>query len=265
MPAYALVESHVAVTAVADFKDDVYTNTYPLSSHDGARSVFGDGRAYATRVVRAFQVGDDRCVYVAIISFQNYVVPAGNVLEYVLPRPDLGGIRPDAITSQKVQQQMDDTVSKSVPLLQRDAKKALPPFDWRPLELNLVDEPTQFLQHGFVRSQPLSTDSDAVNLASLGYLSDDYFLGPPMYANAKAVGVGLRNVAMGGSLTHNVSFHDSTTKADEWMLCERNTTWGTDGRTLSHQRFWNWKTGRLVMTCSQEALFRLKAKAGEKL
>lgn len=219
-----------------------------------------DGRAYATRVVRAFQVGENRCGYVAFVSFQNHDIPAGNVLEYGLPIPDLGGIGPDDISNQKVQQQMDTTVDKSVPLLQRDIKKELPPFDWRPLEINFVDEPTQFLQHAYVRSQPLSTGSHAVNLASLGYLSDDFFMGPPMYANAKKVGVGLRNVAMGGSLTHSVSFHDPTTKADEWMVCERHTTWGAGGRVLSHQRFWDWKTGRLVMTCSQEALIRLKTK-----
>lgn len=224
-----------------------------------------DGRTYATRVVRAFQAGDDRCGYVAIISFQNHGVLVGNILEYGLTMPELGGIHPDDITPQNIQQKMDATVNMSAPLLPRDRKKRLPPFDWRLLEIHSGDEPTKFIQHGYVRSQPLSTDTHAVHLASLGFLSDDLFIGSSMLANSEKVGAGLRNVSMGGSLTHNVSFHDPAAKADEWMVCERHTTWGGDGRVLSLQRLWNWKTGRLVMTGSQEALIRLKTEDKTKL
>ena len=224
-----------------------------------------DGRAYATRVVRAFQSGSDPCAYVATVSFQNYDAPTGNVLNYGLSMPDLGDIRPDDISPGRARNMVTTTISKSVPLTQRSSEKELPPFDWRPLELTLTDKPTQFVQQGFVRSPSLSTDSPATCLAALGYLSDDYFMGPPMHANPEAVGVGLRNVAMGASLNHNISFHDPTVKLDDWMVCQRNTTWGADGRVLSYQRFWGWATGRLVMTCSQEALIRLKDKARSKL
>ncbi|KAI1504191.1 hypothetical protein F5X99DRAFT_372794 [Biscogniauxia marginata] len=46
--------------------------------------------------------------------------------------------------------------------------------------------------------------------------------------------------------------------SDEPMLGERETSWGANGRVLVHQRFWNAKTGRLVMLGSQEGLVRLK-------
>lgn len=215
-----------------------------------------DGRTFATRVVRVFQGADKNCKHIAVISFQNLGAPTGNVLNYAVPMPDIGGLQPSDITAQKVRELLAANVSKAVPLLQLDDDD---PFDWRPLEMKLTEDPTQFHQRGFVRSrEALSTNSHPVNLAALGYLSDDHLLGPPLMANLKKLGKGIRNVTMGVALNHNLSFHDPTARVDDWMFSERNTSWGENGRVLIHQRFWSLKTGQLIMSCTQEALIRLR-------
>jgi acyl-CoA thioesterase II len=77
-------------------------------------------------------------------------------------------------------------------------------------------------------------------------------------ANPVDVGPKLCNLAVSASLNHNPFLHDPTARADEWMLGEKQTSWGSDGRVFIHQRFWNSKTGRLVMSGTQESVMRLK-------
>lgn len=214
-----------------------------------------DGRSYCTRVVRATQ--GEACVYAAIISFQkNISRPAGNVLRYGTPMPDLEGTGPDDISAVAIQEMQNSTIDRSAPLMQLSAEDR--PLDWRPLGMEISDDPSQFWIRGFVRSPPLSTDDPLVHLAAFAYMSDEFSFGPALLANPKAAGKGMRNVAMGASLTHNVSFHDPRARVDEWTVLERKTSWGGESRVHVSQRMWNMKTGKLVMSGTQEALIRLK-------
>ncbi|RYP47490.1 hypothetical protein DL768_006462 [Monosporascus sp. mg162] len=215
-----------------------------------------DGRTYATRVVRATQGAEDTCVYIAIISFQSGKMPTGNVLDYSIPMPELDGLRPDDIPKELNRQIMAASTSRGGPFQLFNSEGE--PFDWRPFGFVLTDDPWECRTRGFSRSLPLSTDSTSVNLAALAYMSDEVLLGVPIYANPDKVGDRMQNVAMGVTLTHNISFHDPAVKVDQWMVAERETSWGADGRVLIGQRVWNLKTGRLVMTCTQEALIRLR-------
>uniref|UniRef100_L7IVJ9 Acyl-CoA thioesterase II n=1 Tax=Pyricularia oryzae (strain P131) TaxID=1143193 RepID=L7IVJ9_PYRO1 len=60
------------------------------------------------------------------------------------------------------------------------------------------------------------------------------------------------------SMHHNVLFHDAGARADGWLISERRTSWAGEGRVLVEQRFWSLETGRLVLSCWQEGLVRLK-------
>lgn len=89
-------------------------------------------------------------------------------------------------------------------------------------------------------------------------MSDEILIGVALYSNPDAVGPNNRNVAMAVSLNHHIWIHDPNIKVDEWIIGDRKTSCGAGGRVLISQRMWNHKTDRLVMSCTQEALIRLR-------
>ncbi|KAF3001159.1 hypothetical protein E8E14_006419 [Neopestalotiopsis sp. 37M] len=219
-----------------------------------------DSRAFATRVVRATSGASDRAVYVAVLSFQKVgSSSAHDVLTYGATPPRVEVDRPEDIRKERVAEMMAAAVTRDVPILQLGADEE--PFDWRPLESSPTDNPTHFRQRSFVRSPTCASSSPSVHLAALAYMSDTFMLGAALNASPERLGNKLRNLAMGTSLNHNLSLHDPSTRVDDWMLGERETSWGADGRVLIHQRFWNAQTGRLVMSGTQEGLIRLKKSA----
>jgi acyl-CoA thioesterase 8 len=65
-------------------------------------------------------------------------------------------------------------------------------------------------------------------------------------------------IGMMVSLDHTIYFHDPRGfRADEWMFTEMETPWADDGRGLVFQRMFT-RSGRLIATCVQEGLVRLK-------
>ncbi|PVH91794.1 acyl-CoA thioesterase [Periconia macrospinosa] len=65
-------------------------------------------------------------------------------------------------------------------------------------------------------------------------------------------------VGMMVSLDHAIYFHDPRGfRADEWMFAEMETPWAGDGRGLVFQKIFS-SDGRLIATCVQEGLVRLK-------
>ncbi|KAK7986950.1 Thioesterase/thiol ester dehydrase-isomerase [Apiospora saccharicola] len=230
-----------------------------------------DGRSYATRIVRASGVGKtadtevataDIVLYIAAISFQRRgdSSPAGRSLQYAELPPDLEGLTPEDIDPGNGKEQVENNRTGNLqPFKPEDA-----PFDWLTAGVEFGDRPSDVRTTGFSRSSaPLSSSSSspsttATNLAALAYMSDEMLLGLPILANPDAVGPRSRNVALAVSLNHHLWFHDPTVRVDRWMVGERRTSAGADGRVLIHQRVWDHATGRLVMTCTQEALIRLK-------
>ncbi|KAI1261138.1 Thioesterase/thiol ester dehydrase-isomerase [Xylariaceae sp. FL1019] len=212
-----------------------------------------DSRTFATRLVHGRQGGE--LVYIATISFRNTSIPAGPILQYQVS-PPVVDVTPDDIPRQQVDRFNASIIDKSVPLLQVQSDEM--PFDWRFVGLEMSDKATDVRLRTFVRSPPLSSREPSVHLAALAYLSDEFSFGIAVAANPRAVGQGMRNVALATSLTHTVSFHDSEFKADDWLIVERETSWGDEGRVLVYQRMWNVETGKLIMSGIQEALVRLK-------
>lgn len=223
-----------------------------------------DGRSYATRIVRA-SVGTETnasaVLYLATISFQRRQdsAAAGRTLQYAELPPDLGGMTPeDADPSSGREQVEANRTGNLQPFQPEDA-----PFDWLTATMELGDRPSDVRATGFSRSSaPLSSSSavstTATNLAALAYMSDELLLGLAIFANPGAVGPRSRHVALAVSLNHHLWFHDPSARVDRWMVGERRTSAGADGRVLIHQRVWDHATGRLVMTGTQEALIRLK-------
>ncbi|WPH03344.1 Acyl-coenzyme A thioesterase 8 [Acrodontium crateriforme] len=65
-------------------------------------------------------------------------------------------------------------------------------------------------------------------------------------------------VGMMVSLDHTIYFHSPRDfRADEWMFTEMQTPWAGDGRGLVFQRIYS-KDGKLIASCVQEGLVRLK-------
>ncbi|KAI1758944.1 Thioesterase/thiol ester dehydrase-isomerase [Hypoxylon sp. FL1150] len=212
-----------------------------------------DGRTYATRIVHAFQ--GKACVYTAIISFQNNTAPVGNTLRYHTSKPEVDR-NPEDISPQEVDRFNNFVIDKSVPVLNRTSDEM--PFDWRFIGMDVADKPSDFRLRAFVRSPPFSTSNPSSHLAALAYLSDEFLFGIAVVANPRAVGPRMRNITMATSLNHSVSFHDPQVRVDDWLVVERETSWGDEGRVLVHQRMWNVSTGRMVLSGIQEALVRLK-------
>ncbi|CAJ2504944.1 Uu.00g123380.m01.CDS01 [Anthostomella pinea] len=215
-----------------------------------------DGRSFASRVVHATQGAGDACVHISTVCFQRNDLPVGNVLDYAVAMPDVNSCLPDDIPREKLQEAMTASITRDVPLLQLRADEE--PFDWRPFDNTFTDQPTHYRQRSFVRSPTPLPDNMALHQNALAYLSDTYMLGAALNASPSMVGRKLQNVAMATSLNHTLWLHEPTAKVDEWMLGERVTSWGSNGRVLIHQRFWNVRSGRLVMSGTQEGLIRLK-------
>ena len=67
-----------------------------------------------------------------------------------------------------------------------------------------------------------------------------------------------REIGMMVSLDHTIYFHaPKEFRADEWMFTECDSPWSGDGRGLVHQRMYT-REGKLIATCVQEGLVRLK-------
>ncbi|KAI0195918.1 Thioesterase/thiol ester dehydrase-isomerase [Astrocystis sublimbata] len=179
------------------------------------------GRSYAMRLVRA--MADGACVYIAMIWFQHNKQPVANSLTYDEEMPKLISSPEDIPQEHSVQ----FTASRLCTRLRTHA------------------------------TQSLSTNTPAINLAGLAYASDRMLAGMAAAASPMAVGKGGRNIALITSLTHNVFFLNPTVQIGQWMVTERRTTWGANERVLVHQRLWDWKTGRLVMSVDQEAMIGL--------
>ncbi|CAJ2510911.1 Uu.00g065360.m01.CDS01 [Anthostomella pinea] len=234
------VEAQVAVTQVPELGPDVFTNEHKADVPSPEACWFRS----------------DICVYIAMISFQKRSTPASNVFTYGLRMPKIE-VEPEDIPIEAVAQLNDSQVNQAGEVLQ-SSKPVEEPFDWRPIGILVGNNPTAFRLRGFVRAQPLSATPASAHLAALAYASDEKFLGVALHANPDAAGKGGRNVGMVTSLTHNISFHDPTARADRWMVAERKTTWGADERVNVQQLLWDRGSGRLLMTVQQEALVRLR-------
>ena len=152
------------------------------------------------------------------------------------------------------------------------------PFEWRVLQgppvaaaASVSSSPTEAYSArklrcwARVRERLSSTSSSSIphaQFAALAYLADYWLLVTVARINpATASG---ENLAMLFSLDHTMYFHlGPETRVDEpgdhgWLFIEMDAPWVAQERGIVTQRIWRGSDGRLVATCSQEGLVRLK-------
>lgn len=140
------------------------------------------------------------------------------------------------------------------------------PFEWRaiynmtsprrdvPYNKDPTVPPAERLVRQWVRSKspvvnPLMRD------AALAYYSDTWFIGTVGRVNPAARS---EKVGMLVSLDHTIHFHaGERTNVDGWMLVEMQSPWAGEERGLARMKVWS-RDGRLVATCLQEGIVRLK-------
>ncbi|KAI0186924.1 Thioesterase/thiol ester dehydrase-isomerase [Astrocystis sublimbata] len=275
----SVIESHIAVTSTRPLETNVFANTEDFTTQPSGRAVFG-GLLLSQAMMAACETVPSRLApYSSYSTFLRPVtVKAGekvayhveelangansatprdeSVLTYNIPMPDLDGLSPEDI-GKDLNQQLLSSLAGSNQLWQFMTSEE-DPFDWRPFGFVQAEDPWDSRIRAFVRSPTLATRSSAVHMAALAYLSDEILLGVPIFANPQQVGYQTENVTMGATLNHTITFHDTDVKVDEWHVVERQTSCAAEGRALILERVWGLESGRLIMTCTQEAAIRLK-------
>ncbi|KAK8070262.1 palmitoyl-CoA hydrolase [Apiospora phragmitis] len=229
-----------------------------------------DGRSFSSRLVRAIQ-GGNVVHFTAIVGFQkrsdhdasaaSQAPPPPAMLKYSEAMPQFGHGDPDDIDEDSAEACL---VEGGYPREMLDIWRD--PFQWRILprdrpmgtdeQPNTMDlNPSHFCMQSFVRVDPsmmrpeTSSSSRETHLALLAFLSDLFLIYTANLATARPV----TGFSIETTMNHTVWFHAPDVRVDDWLACERDTSWADDGRVLIRQRLW-----RLVMSCVQEALVRLK-------
>ncbi|KAI5789669.1 thioesterase-like superfamily-domain-containing protein [Peziza echinospora] len=141
------------------------------------------------------------------------------------------------------------------------------PFEWRKIFGSpgsfspTTSIPERKVWH-WVRSRELLGDrtetTSQLHLIALSYFSDAWFIGTVTRVNPKS---STRNLGMMVSLDHTIYFHcgeETKVDGDEWLLVEMDSPWMGEERALVTQRVWRKSDGKLLATCVQEGLVRLK-------
>lgn len=207
-----------------------------------------DGRSFATRLVRATQGDSTSCLYVAIISFQRRSSEPASAQDaaprYAEHPPYLGGSRLHDAPQYDLQQIGFQISNDELPANMH----AENPFDWRLLPFKPTNDGlSQIRAYGLVR---FSTQN---SIASMALLSDQSLLELTIFANWDSTSKEIRSLAMNTTLNCQVSFHVPAVEDTVWMICESRTSWGAGGRIVTHQQFWDFEIGVLLMSCTQDA------------
>lgn len=247
-----------------------------------------DGRSFVTRLVRATQAqgGEGEGVpagtpslppalFLATVSFQRGEPDgaAAAQLQYAPPLPPATARGPPARLDPRSLERA--IASGGVPTALAATMDRLSPFDWQTVERSTdtdadadddddapnanadgAGDPTRVRLRSLVRARtPVpATAPAAVHQAALGFLSDLMFL----HTSNLATGRPMADFAIQTTMNHATWFHEPAARVDDWLVCERSSSWGRHGRVLVHQRFWRLRDGRLVMSSVQEGLARFK-------
>ncbi|KAK8074181.1 thioesterase-like superfamily-domain-containing protein [Apiospora phragmitis] len=175
---------------------------------------------------------------------------------YAEPMPDMKGLAPLDLPKQGFQQMNFQIGEEWEEKLARLGVQAEDPFDWRLLPFQAGGcDPSRARTCGFVRAHsttPLAL-SPAANLASLALLSDQSLFELSLFVNWESVPKEWRRLGMTTSLNSRISYHVPSARVDEWMVCDSGISWGANGRVIADQRFWNYETGELLLSCTQDA------------
>ncbi|MEQ1726368.1 MAG: acyl-CoA thioesterase II [Sphingopyxis sp.] len=131
----------------------------------------------------------------------------------------------------------------------------------RPIEIRAVEDrsflnpsPAPASAHAWMRLGATIGDDANLHRAILAYASDMMLLGTSLLPH----GVNWRTPGMmSASLDHAVWLHDEF-RIDDWLLYACDSPWAGRGRGFNRGRFYT-RDGRLVASCAQEGLIRLRA------
>ena len=123
--------------------------------------------------------------------------------------------------------------------------------------------PSTNLVYSWAHSRGKMSASRESHLAVLACLTDSWFLSSFPEITPVAAGANAKNIGFMVTLNHTIWFHDPDVRLDEWLFIERGSSWAANGRCLMEQRIWG-QNSKLVATCVQEGVVRLKKPRAEK-
>jgi acyl-CoA thioesterase len=244
-----------------------------------------EGKSYATRTVQARQRG--KPIFTTTLSFMREGSGGAKTVEHHVPIPE--GVVPP----------VEDRGPPFVADWGREGDGS--PFESRRIEIlnGGSAQPHMKKTRQWIRARGRISDAGGheAHLAALAYMSDSYFIGTvsqihklwrfgPLnpgqgYSEAEIAtrkrlmredGFGDDTENAGGrpvvgmmvSLDHSIYFHEPRSfRADEWIFTEMESPWAGDGRGVVTQKMWA-RDGRLIATCFQEGVVRLKPDGKEK-
>jgi len=240
------------------------------------------GRSFATRTVQARQKG--KVIFTTTMSFMKEGSGGKKLVEHFRPMPFVPGPEEDSLGS-VLSGDRGPVISRSIDI-------------WN----NYSPYPHSKRCRQWIKATGRISDAGGheAHLAALAYMSDNYFIGtvsrvhklwriPARQDEHKAVKVDedVRKVLRVGddspskeskpdaetppvvsmmvSLDHSIYFHDvKGFRSDDWIFAEMESPWAGDGRGLVIQRMYT-KEGKLIASCVQEGVVRLKQDESSKL
>lgn len=204
-----------------------------------------DGGSFSTRRIIALQ--QDKPILTMTASFQKLE----DGLHHQDPMPDVP-MPEDLLPEADLRQQYGHLIPEKFRAnFLRDR-----PFESRPVDPRDWmggEKRTPAAQDIWFRLRAPTTDDPAMHRAMLAYQSDSWLLGTCTLAHGVTW---LTPGMMTASLDHTIWLHDDF-RVDDWLLYSCDSPWTGRGRGFNRGAIYT-RDGRLVATCAQEGLIRLR-------
>jgi len=213
-----------------------------------------NGRSFVVRQVTAYQRGSP--IFLMVCSFQ-YPEVSPLIHQYSMPvAPD-----PETLPTQeqelsvwkhkipkKYHNLIEMRIADPIPIEIRHAEKR----NLKDLVKPSKKEPKELI---WLKSRSKLPDDPAFHMCVAAYSSDHQLLWTTLRAHG-ITGFSNPRLKVIASLDHSMWFHEPF-RADEWLLYEMESPRAIGGRGLALGRLWT-RDGRLVCSCAQEGLIRVK-------
>jgi acyl-CoA thioesterase II len=205
-----------------------------------------DGGSFSTRRVIAMQ--QDKPILNMAASFQKHE----EGLHHQDPMPDVPmpeDLTPEAELRNRFADQIPEKFRANFLRDRAFESRPVEPRDWMGGDKRLPAR-----QDIWFRLRDRTVDDAAMHRAMLAYQSDSWLLGTCTLAHGVTW---LTPGMMTASLDHAVWLHDDF-RVDDWLLYSCDSPWTGHGRGFNRGSIYT-KDGRLVATCAQEGLIRLRS------
>ncbi|UUL83555.1 acyl-CoA thioesterase [Sphingomonas qomolangmaensis] len=203
-----------------------------------------DGRSFANRRIIAMQRGAP--ILNMIASF--HLPEEGLHHQDAMPDvPDPDTLRSDSELREEIREQVPEKLRRFFLRSRPIEIRPTNPRNW------FAPEPSAPQQHSWFRVAAPLPDDPALHRAMLAYASDMSLLGTCMLPHGVNWMSGRLQTA---SLDHAVWLHEPF-RFDEWLLYTTDSPWAGHARGFNRGRIFT-RDGRLVASCAQEGLIRLR-------